>query len=75
MNYIYTYLFAEYVDILKSLVFNSPLETLKATMAKHEAEVPAPLTSQFTERANRSDAIKTWESRRMKATELYPAGQ
>eukprot|EP00112_Aurelia_sp_Birch-Aquarium-sp1_P017200 Seg397.14 transcript_id=Seg397.14/GoldUCD/mRNA.D3Y31 product="hypothetical protein" protein_id=Seg397.14/GoldUCD/D3Y31 len=64
-----------YVQKLRTLLFSTPLEILRDSMRRQEETVPDSLTSQFTERADRSTAIEMWQSRKMKTTSLFPTGK
>jgi len=43
---------------------------------KYSAKVPPPLSSQFTERVNKSEAVKNYRERQKReVTQLYPSGE
>ena len=71
------YFFLDYVQELKNKLFavKSKLE-LKPVAEKYNAKVPPSLSSQFSERVSKPEAVKKYtERQKQEATKLYPSGK
>lgn len=69
--------FIGYVQELKGELFSVTSKSqLKSVSDKYNAKVPPPLTSQFTERVNKPEAVKSYKEReKREVTHLYPSGK
>ena len=65
-------LFTVYVDELTELLFSLSSECRKAIFEKYSKQVPDSLTSSFTERVGREDAILAHSQRKVLRVELFP---
>ena len=53
----------------------SDTKALKSVTEKYAAKTPSSLTSQFTDKKSKAEALKPQEQKQTKtATELYPTG-
>ncbi|KAJ7394919.1 hypothetical protein OS493_000756 [Desmophyllum pertusum] len=66
-----------YVQELKGELFSVTSKSqLKSVSDKYNAKVPPPLTSQFTERVNKPEAVKSYKEReKREVTHLYPSAE
>lgn len=78
-SYMYsTTIFSDYVEEMRALLFSmcaADIKALKSVREKYAAKIPSSLTSQFSDRKSKAEAIKAQEQKKTRtATELYPAG-
>ena len=63
---------------MRALLFSmcaADIKALKSVTEKYAAKTPPSLTSQFSDRKSKAEAIKAKEQKMTRtATELYPAG-
>lgn len=64
-----------YVDQIRTVLFTIPLEELASILDNYHANIPEPLTAQFTDRRSVADAISRHVQRKMATTPLYPPGK
>lgn len=65
-----------YVNELKKDLFSLTKSELKVVAEKYQAKVPASLSSQLTDRANKKQAVDKYQERKdREATKLHPAGK
>ena len=50
------------------------MDKFAAIMSRHEAQVPASITSAFAKRVDRDKAVATWTKRKGTVTDLFPTG-
>lgn len=67
-------LLLEYVKNLKNLLLTLPVLQMRELYEAHKSKAPGSLTSQFTERLSREEAIQRQEKRRRLTVELFPSG-
>ena len=63
-----------YIEEIKSLMFSKSVKDLEETSHFFNKNVPDTLTSQFTERKSRADAVAHKIQRRSSVTQLFPTG-
>jgi len=63
-------------EIRRELFSVTSKSQFKSVADKYSAKVPPPLSSQFTERVNKSEAVKNYRERQKReVTQLYPSGE
>lgn len=63
-------------ELLFAMVKGKDMSKLKTVYEKYSAIAPAPLSSQFPDRANKTEAVKHHIERTQKeTTKLYPSGK
>ena len=71
-------IFSDYVEEMRALLFSMcavDIKALKSVTEKYAAKTPPSLTSQFSDRKSKAEAIRAKEQKMTRtATELYPAG-
>ena len=65
---------SDYVEEIYQVLFAITKEERELMREKYKTKVPEPLTSQFTERVSKEDAILRHASRKRTRTELFPSG-
>ena len=68
-------LIANYIVEAKEMLFKIKLQNLKELMACIEAEIPAPMSSQFEDRIGKTKASEKKASRLSIASALIPSGK
>ena len=58
----------------QELLYTCNKEDLKKTYEAYKAKEPSSLTSQFSERRTKEEAIRNQAERKGKITELFPSG-
>ena len=58
----------------QELLYTCNKEALKKTYEAYKAKEPSSLTSQFSERRTKEEAIRNQAERKGKITELFPSG-
>ena len=66
---------AGYVDEARELLWKIKSSEITGIMKSYAGKVPAPLTSQFENRASRSAAIEKKTCRLSMANTLFPSGK
>ena len=70
-----SFFFLEYVETMKELLFGMTTAERNAVLARYTSREPKPLNSQFHERKNKIDAVKTYEvNKARKETAPFPSG-
>lgn len=60
---------------MKKLLYSLSRNVLKETFTKYSSKAPGSLTSQFTDRVGKAEAVKAYEKRKEKTTtQLFPSG-
>ena len=59
---------------MRQVLFSSSEESLEKIKTTYKKRVPAPLSSQFENRATRDEAIRKTAARKRKVAELFPSG-
>lgn len=67
--------FLEYVRDIKDAIFTTSKTDLSKFTKKYEKVVPPSLTSQFTERKDKAQAVRDSEARESIGSNLFPAGK
>ena len=71
----YSSFLPEYVDDLRNILLSLPRKDMDQILNDMSTAVPASMTSQFTERLGKADAIKRQGERKRKVHYLYPASK
>ena len=59
----------------QELLYHSNKKDLKKIYDRYKANEPNSLTSQFSDRRTKEEAVKNQEKRKRKVTELFPSGK
>ena len=63
------------MDEMKKLLFSLSRAEMKETFTEYSSKAPTSLTSQFPDRVGKADAVKAYEERTQKITQLFPTGK
>ena len=69
-----TYNFADYVQKMRATVFALTKEQRKLIKEESKARVPPPISSQFTGKQSKQEAMEAYNLSKSKTAELFPAG-
>ena len=69
------FLFTGYVDEIKNTLLSTSIEDLKEAFDAYTKDVPESLTSQFTERRTKADAIRHQNERKSIQTPHFPTSK
>lgn len=70
-----SFFFLEYAETMKELLFGMTTAERNAVLSKYTSREPKPLNSQFPERKNKRDSVKTYEvNKARKETAPFPSG-
>lgn len=68
-------MFTGYVDEIKTMMLSTSIQDLREASNSYTKDAPESLTSQFTERRTKADAIRNQNERKSIQTPHYPASK